>query len=114
MVRCGRGACVEPPTSAQILCKLAWQIARKNPVRRAVDVVRDSNELNADVPLGDIEQDIARPPIAILRPADAPSIYEVNAVDLAVPRDVRMAECDQIARVEPRVPRHLAAEAVRP
>ena len=62
----------------------------------------------------DVQHDVPRPPVAVLRPPDAAGIDEVDAADLAVPGLVGVAERDHVARLHPGVARHLEAELVRP
>ena len=74
--------------------------AARTPAIGRVDVVVDAHELHADVPASELEPHVAGAPVAVLRAPHAARVHEVDAVHHAVPRLVRVAEGDHVARLQ--------------
>src|SRR5437867_362422 len=86
---------------AQMLGKVVGKIAIEYRACGALNIILDPHKLHPRLVGADVEQYVARSPVAILRPADASRIHEVNAVHRAVPRLVGMTEADHIASGRP-------------
>src|SRR6185437_7806794 len=96
---------------AEILGEVIRQLTPANRVHRLLDIVLDAQELDTDnVVRVDRDEHEARSPVAVLRPADAPRVEEMNALDDPVPRLMRVAECDEIAGTSAGGFRHLETE----
>ena len=89
------------------------QLARQYALHGALDVVFDAHELHANIALADVEQHVARSPVAILGTANAPGVHEVDALDLTVPGYVGVPERDHVPDAGAHDVRHLRAETVR-
>src|SRR4030095_6957459 len=100
------------PSRPQLLGELVGELALPNRLHDALDVVVDPYELRVRLALSDREQDVAGPPMAVLRFAHRSRVEEVHAVDDAMPGLVRVSEGDHVARLRAGDPRHLRAERV--
>src|SRR5689334_20681248 len=97
----------------QLLRELVRQLTRANRTHRSIDVILDANELHVHRILRDIEDHVARTPVAILRPSDAPRVDEVDSLDGAMPRQMRVPEAQHVARLRAGDLRHAREERAR-
>src|SRR5690606_24885284 len=93
----------------EVLREVVRQVARADRLHRLFDVVLDPDELDLQRLTREVEHHVARPPVAVLGAADRARVDEVDALDLTMPRLVRVAETDHVAPSGSGRPGHLQA-----
>ena len=84
--------------SPEMFRKLDRQTFSSNSSRGGFDVVRNSNKRNNRLGAAEVDGDITRPWITILRPSDAAGIDEMHSTNDPVPRLVSVTESDEVPR----------------